>query len=56
VQAQKLISFGKVKNLVKSLETQMRFGKIKLMLSTMVKLPSSFFCNDKIRITSMLLR
>jgi len=56
MQAQKLISFGKVKNLVEGLEIQTRFEKIKLLLSTMVKLPSSFFCNDGIRITSTLLR
>jgi hypothetical protein len=34
----------------------MRFGKIKLRLSAMVKLPSSIFCNDGLRTTSTLLR
>jgi hypothetical protein len=35
-------------NLVKGLETQTWFGKIKLMSSTMVKLPSLIFDNDGI--------
>jgi hypothetical protein len=56
VQAWKLISFGKVKNPVESLETQTWFGKIKLILSTMVKLPSLICGNDVIQTTSMLLR
>jgi hypothetical protein len=51
MQAQKLILFGKVTNPVEGLETQIWFGKIKLMLSIMVKLLSSIFDNDEIRIT-----
>jgi hypothetical protein len=56
VQAQKLISFGKVTNPVKGLETQTWLGKIKLMLSTIVKLPLSISGNDGMRTTSMLLK
>jgi len=41
VQARKLISLGKVKN-------PNEVWKRKLMLSTMVKLHSSIFCNDGI--------
>jgi len=51
MQAQKLILFGKVTNPVEGLETQIWFGKIKLMLSIMVKLLSLIFDNDEIRIT-----
>jgi hypothetical protein len=48
-------------NLVKGLETQTLFGRIQLMLSTMVKLPlsmskKSMFGNDRIQRTSTLLR
>jgi hypothetical protein len=56
MQAWKFILFEKVTNSVKGLETQTWFGKIKLMLSTMVKLPPLFFYNDGIWTSSMLLR
>jgi len=43
MQTWKFILFEKFTNPVKGLETQTWFEKIKLMLSTMVKLPSLFF-------------
>ena len=43
-------------NPVKGLETQTLFGKIKLTLSTMVKLPSLIYGNDGMRTTSILLK
>lgn len=43
-------------NLVEGLVTQTWFGKIQVMLSTMLKLSLLIFGNDKIQMTSTLLK
>jgi len=61
MQPQKSISFGKATNPIEGLETQIWFGRMQLILNTMMKLglsmsKKSIFGNDKIWTISTLLR